>query len=200
MSVPVIQFYFPADEGNTVYQQYQKLSDEDSERIMRFRNEGFAPMITVQRSCPPVNLLGYAWVNGEKELRNDWHDIPFPLVKCLIYWTFEIPERDYFLAKSYFECLLELREIPKEISMDQKHRIDALKPYTATGVVGFATKPATDEENFLKRMIMDTTMSDDDDGDNFDEEDFKLEDGRRVFQVIGGERQEKVNELIKALL
>lgn len=173
MSVPVIHFYFPANSEHA-YKQFEKLSDEDSARIMRFRNEGFAPVITVQRACPPVDLLGYAWVHGEKELRNDWHDIPFPLVKCLIYWALEIPEKDYFLAKSYFECLLELRDIPKEISVDQLERVNALKPYT-------------------EKAQLDESME-------LDDVDFKLPDGRGVVQVIGGEREQKVNELIKALL
>jgi len=169
MSVPVISFYFPYDTSHI--QRFQKLSEEDTQIIQKFRNEGFSPLMSIQKPYFEQSLQKLVWIQGEPELLTDYTEKTFPLVKCHIYWPTEIPQEDYLFAKSLFECLLGLREIPQRITRSQIQKLNMIKPYT--------------EINNGNEMM--------------DVEEIRLEDGRRVTQICGGEREEEVMKLIKTL-
>jgi len=172
MLTPTILFYFPTEPNR--YERFQKISDEDAAMIQRFRNEGFSPLLSMQKPYfEQPSLQKLVWIkSGEPELVSEYTEETFPLIKCHIYWSNEIPHEDYLFAKGLFECLLGLREVPTRITRSQVQKLNAIKPYTET-------------------QGGDDLMT--------DIEELKLEDGRSVIQICGGEMEAQVNELIKTL-
>lgn len=171
IEVTNIKFFCPSFDlaKQVTLQRFVKLPEGDSKMIKKLMDEGFAPEISAGK-CPAFakELLGWALLEGELNLRCDWENIDHEKIICLIYWQY-IDIEAFDLAKDYFEDLMGLNETKRDIG-DFKAKMLQKKPMTARPISG---------STIVK-----------DDGN-------ELPDGRKVIAMVqGGELEDLVNERI----
>lgn len=170
MSVPLIEFFIPATQDG----RFRKIAIEDSELVNRFIHYGFDPVIETQQPCPKIYLPGWVWIKGDSELRNDWKSIDFSRVFLLIRWNVnsKISKHLQTFAKQVFECILGLRDFPEQVTTEQQAWLDKIRPIKVTEPI-VASEPLSPT--------------------------FKLNDGRSVVRIQGGERDEEISQMLATL-
>jgi len=174
VEVTNIKFFCPSYDltKQVTLKRFVKLPENDSKMIKKLMDEGFSPEISAGK-CPAFakELLGWALLEGELNLRCDWENIDHEKIICLIYWQY-IDIEAFDLAKDYFEDLMGLSETKRDIS-EFKAKMLEKKPYNARPLGGSLVVK--------------------DDGN-------ELPDGRKVIAMVeGGDLEELVNDRISQI-
>jgi len=162
--------------------RFKKIKIDDSVFINIFMDAGFDPTIDAERSCPTGMkfLDGFVLVEDEDEFRDDWDIIDYTKVKCSINLQPTVDHLDQTddekikiknIAKAYFSNLLGLKEIPYILDGEDMKIVEKLLP------------PKIDKlTNETYNYCAD-----------------KLDDGRNIVRIFGGEYSDRVNELLSKL-
>ena len=174
-----IEIYAKQIPDENIFNRFKKISQEDSVFVNIFINEGFNPIINTQTRCPSgvQSNAGFVLVEDEMEFRDDWEEIDFDRVKCVIQFGTP-PETDRvefkYLVKTYFEQVMGFID-------DGTRKLSPEK----FAELGKFLKPKLEKHEAFNQS--ETGIGD------------LLPDGRRVIQICGGEYGEKVENLLKSL-